>query len=115
MGINKMSSIFSKIIKRELPAQILLENEHVIVIKDIAPAAPVHLLIIAKKEIPSIQMMKEEEFFLMGEIIKAAQEVAKMLDLTDYRLLTNQGQEAGQTIFHLHFHLLGGKRLGAMC
>lgn len=110
-----MPSVFSKIISRELPAHILLENDHVLAIKDIAPAAPVHVLIIAKKQIPSIQLMKEEDLFLMGEIIKAAQKVAKMLDLTDYRLLTNQGEEAGQTVFHLHFHLLGGKRLGAMC
>ena len=110
-----MSSVFTKIINRELPAEVLFENEHVIAIHDIAPVAPIHVLIIAKKEIPSIQCLQDKELFLMKEVIKAAQHIAKELDITDYRLLTNCGEEAGQTIFHLHFHLLAGKRLGMMC
>ncbi len=106
-----MTTIFTKIISREIPAEILLENEHVIVIKDIAPAAPIHLLIITKKVIPSLQMLKEEEAFLLGAIVQAAQEIARLLDITDYRLLTNNGPEAGQSVFHLHFHMLAGKKL----
>ena len=106
-----MTTIFTKIINREIPADILLENEDVIVIKDIAPAAPIHLLIITKKVISSLQMLKEEEAFLLGAIVKAAQEMARKLDITDYRLLTNIGPEAGQSVFHLHFHMLSGKKL----
>lgn len=109
-----MSSIFTKIIERELPAEILFENEHVIVIKDIHPVAPVHALIIVKQEIASIQMLKKEQMYLMEEVILAAQKVAQLLSLTDYRLITNNGSEAGQTIFHLHFHLIGGRRLGLL-
>jgi histidine triad (HIT) family protein len=106
-----MTTIFTKIIQREIPAEILLENDDVIVIKDIAPAAPIHLLIITKKVISSLQMLKEEESFLLGAIVKAAQEMARQLDITDYRLLTNNGSEAGQSVFHLHFHMLAGKKL----
>lgn len=106
-----MSTIFTKIINRELPAEILLENEHVIVIKDIAPEAPIHLLIITKKVITSLQMLKEEEAFLLYQIVKAAQKMAQQLDITDYRLVSNIGPEAGQTIYHLHFHMLAGKKL----
>jgi histidine triad (HIT) family protein len=106
-----MGSIFTKIIQRQLPAEVLFENEHVIVIKDIHPVAPIHLLIISKKEVSSIQFLKEEDMYLMEEIIKAAQEVSKRLELTDYRLLTNNGALAGQSVFHLHFHLIGGREL----
>ena len=107
-----MASIFAKIIARELPAEILFENEHVIAIKDIHPVAPVHALIIVKKEIASIQFVHKNELYLMQEVVLAAQAVARSLDLTDYRLITNNGSEAGQTVFHLHFHLIGGRKLG---
>ena len=109
-----MSSIFAKIIEKELPADILFENEHVIVIHDIHPVAPVHVLIIPKKEISSIQFLKGDEMYLMKEIIVAAQEVAALLELTDYRLITNNGSLAGQSVFHLHFHLIGGRKLGIL-
>lgn len=110
-----MSTIFGRIIKRELPAKIIFENEHVLVIEDIHPQAPVHLLIIPKKEIHDIQSMKADELFLLGEVVQVAQKLAKQYQITDgYRLLTNNGGHAGQTIFHLHFHLIGGKELGPM-
>lgn len=106
-----MTTVFEKIINRELPAQIIYENDHVIVIKDIAPAAPIHLLIIAKKVIPSLQVCQKNDLWIISEIMLAAQHVVKMLGITDYRLLTNNGEEAGQSVFHLHFHLLSGKKL----
>ncbi len=107
-----MSTVFSKIIQKKLPAEIILENEHCIVIKDIAPQAPVHLLIIPKKEISNLQGMKKEDFFLLQEIGKIAQELALSFGIEKgYRLLTNVGEDAGQTVFHLHFHLLGGDKL----
>lgn len=110
-----MSTIFGRILKGELPAEKVLENEHLIVIKDIHPVAPVHLLIIPRKAIPSIQHLQEADLPLLQEIIKAAQHVAQDFGVQDnYRLLTNNGSEAGQTIFHLHFHLIGGRALGAM-
>ncbi|MEI8301150.1 MAG: HIT domain-containing protein [Chlamydiota bacterium] len=106
-----MSSLFTKIIERQLPATIVFENEHVIAIKDIHPVAPVHILVIPKKEIPSIQFLKKEDLYLMEAIILAVQEIADKLELTDYRLVTNNGADAGQSIFHMHFHLIGGKKL----
>jgi len=107
-----MTTIFGKIIRGEIPADKVFENEHVIAFHDIAPKAPVHILIVTKKEIPDLQSMHEEDFPLLGEVVKAVQHLAKEFELEEgYRLLTNSGPHAGQTIFHLHFHLMGGKRL----
>ncbi|MCI5051890.1 MAG: histidine triad nucleotide-binding protein [Simkaniaceae bacterium] len=110
-----MSTIFEKIIQGELPAEKLFENERVIVIKDINPQAPVHLLIIPKKCYKSIQYIPKEDLSILAEIGEVAQKMAKELEIEDcYRLLTNSGEDSGQTIFHLHFHLIGGRKLGAM-
>lgn len=106
-------TVFSKIIEKEIQADILHENEHLIVIKDIHPQAPVHLLIIPKEPHPNLQSLPKDKLFILGEVVKAAQHMAKEMQIEDgYRLLTNNGSNAGQTIFHLHFHLLGGKDLG---
>lgn len=110
-----MKSIFEKIIDREIPSEIVFENERVIAIKDIHPQAPVHLLIITKKKIGDIQSLKQEDYPLLEEIIRLAQRLAVEFGIEKgYRLITNNGSSAGQTIFHLHFHLLGGKELGAL-
>ena len=110
-----MKTIFEKIIDGELPSEKVFENERILAVKDIAPIAPVHLLIISKKVIPSIQQMKAEDFPLLGEIVSVAQKLAKEFKVEEgYRLLTNNGQSSGQTIFHLHFHLIGGRPLGLM-
>lgn len=107
-----MTTVFGKIIEGKLPCEKVFENEWVIAIKDIAPVAPVHLLIIPKKEIACLQDLQEEDYPLMIEVIKVAQALAEEFDVVDgYRLLTNSGSEAGQTVFHLHFHLIGGRRL----
>lgn len=108
-------TIFSKIIAGELPAEKVFENERLIAIKDINPAASVHLLIMPKKEIKDLQSLKAEDLPLITEIITVAQELAKKFNISEgYRLLTNNGPLAGQTIFHLHFHLIGGQHLGPM-
>lgn len=110
-----MATIFEKIIKRQLPATIVYEDDEVIAIKDINPVAPVHLLIISKKIIPSFQEIKKEDFPIVNRMIEVAQKLAKEFKTEKgYRLLTNIGTSSGQTIFHLHFHLIGGKSLGAM-
>jgi histidine triad (HIT) family protein len=110
-------TLFERIIEGELPSEKIYEDERVIAIKDIAPKAPIHILIIPKKVIPDIQSMQPEDFSLLGDVAKVAQKIAKDLGLVEnggYRLLTNNGKGAGQTIFHLHFHLLGGRPLGEM-
>lgn len=110
-----MSTIFGKIIKGNLPADKVYENERIIVIKDINPKAPVHLLLIPKKEYPSLQEVPKEDLLIIQEIIYVAQDLARKFDVADnYRLLTNIGTKAGQSVFHLHFHLIGGKLLGDM-
>ncbi len=107
-----MTTIFGKIIRGELPSEKVFENERILAIKDRFPAAPVHILIMPKKEIPNLQALQPEDFPLIEEIITLAQKLAEEFEITDgYRFLTNSGEEAGQTIFHLHFHLIGGRRL----
>ncbi|MCH9630405.1 MAG: Purine nucleoside phosphoramidase [Chlamydiia bacterium] len=109
-----MTTIFKKIIDKELPAEVVFENENILVIKDINPQAPIHLLIIPKKEIKNINALKAEDASVFKEIVLAAQKMAEMFNVEDYRLLTNNGKGAGQTVFHLHFHFLAGRDLGAL-
>jgi histidine triad (HIT) family protein len=107
-----VTTVFGKIIKGELPCEKVFENERILAIKDIYPVAPVHILIMPKKEIPSLQAVEPEDLPLIAEIISVAQKIAEEFDIEGgYRLLTNNGSEAGQIIFHLHFHLIGGKQL----
>jgi histidine triad (HIT) family protein len=108
-------TIFSKIINKEASADIVFENEDVIAIKDIAPKAPIHLLIMPKKPFKDIQSVPEEEMSLVGECFIVGQKLAKEFGIEGgYRMLTNCGASAGQTVPHLHFHLLGGRSLGVM-
>ena len=110
-----MTTIFGKIIAGEMPAEKIFEDEDILVIKDINPVAPVHLLIMPKKIIKCLQEIMTEDLPVMQKIVQVAQELAEKFDVADsYRLLTNNGTEAGQTVFHLHFHLIGGRRLGPM-
>ncbi len=109
-------SLFSRIIRRELPANIAYEDEFVIAIHDIAPKAPVHLLIIPKKPYTSLQDIPENELSIVAHIAKVAQELALEYEVASgYRFLTNNGSDAGQTVFHLHFHLIGGQVLQHLC
>lgn len=108
-------SIFSKIIAGELPSEKVFENERIVAFKDIHPVAPVHILIVPKKEIPDLQSVTPEDLPLISEVAEIAQILAKRYNITDgYRLLTNNGPLSGQVVFHLHFHLIGGRRLGAL-
>ncbi|HSW86918.1 MAG TPA: histidine triad nucleotide-binding protein [Rhabdochlamydiaceae bacterium] len=107
-----MTTIFGKIIKGQLPCEKVFENDRILAIKDIAPAAPVHILIMPKKEIPNLQSIQPEDLPLIGEIVQVAQKLAEEFGIGDgYRLLINNGTNAGQTVMHLHFHLLGGKKM----
>jgi histidine triad (HIT) family protein len=105
-----MPTIFTKIINREIPADIVYENERVLAFRDIDPQAPVHILIIPKQEIAGLASVAEEGDHL--GILNAAREIAEQEGLASYRLVINQGPEAGQSVEHLHAHLLGGRQLG---
>lgn len=110
-----MTTVFKKIILGELPSTKVFENERILAIEDLHPVARVHVLIMPKKEIPNIQSLEPEDFSLLGEIVSVAQKIAQERGVEKgYRLLTNNGPDAGQTIFHLHFHLIGGRILGKM-
>ena len=100
-----MDCIFCKIINKEEPGEMVYENDNFIVIKDINPSAPVHLLIIPKKHIKSVAEIKPEDKELMGEMILIAQKVAQDKNLKSYRLRINTGKRAGQIVDHIHMHL----------
>lgn len=108
-----MKNIFQRIIDHELPCDLVFENERIIAFKDIAPVAPVHILIVSKKPLKNISEAHPEDANLIAEIIFVANQLAKEFKIEDgYRLLTNNGEMAGQTVFQLHFHLIGGRHLG---
>lgn len=105
-------TIFSKIIDREIPGKIEHEDDRCVVLHDIEPNAPVHLLVIPKKVIPNIGGAGEEDRDLLGHLLLTAAEVARKLDLKDgYRIVINNGRHAGEAIPHLHLHVLGGRRM----
>ena len=105
--------LFCKIANKEASAEIVYEDEKVVAFKDIHPKAPLHLLIIPKKHIPSVDHLESKDQRLMGELFLVAQKIARAegVDKTGYRLIFNIGKDAGQTVDHLHLHLLGGKKL----
>ena len=111
-----MASIFTKIINREIPSDIVFENDKVIAFKDINPQAPVHILIVPKKEIATINDIKEEDKELIGEVYLAIGKIAAQLGIAEegYRVIANCNEYGGQEVFHIHFHLLGGEKLGPL-
>jgi len=103
-------SIFTKIIKREIPANIEYEDEICVAFKDIHPKAPIHLLIVPRKEITSIADLKEEDSKIITHLIYTAKKIAEEKKLDGYRLQFNVGHLGGQEVFHLHLHLLGWQK-----
>lgn len=106
--------IFCKIASGELGTEFVAQSEHAVAFDDIAPAAPVHVLIVPKRHIDSLRNLDDPN--LAGELLSLASQVAEQKGLLNggYRVVTNDGPEAGQTVFHLHFHVLGGQKLGRM-
>ncbi len=108
-----MSTIFTQIINREIPADIVYEDEVCLAFRDINPQAPVHVLLIPKKEIVSMATVEAEDQMVLGHLMVKASEIASMLGLSEggYRLVVNTNEDAGQSVFHLHVHILGGRKL----
>ena len=102
------SCIFCKIVKKEIPAEVLQETEDTVIIRDIHPSAPVHYLAILKKHIPSIKEVGHADEAKMGHLIHTAKEGAEKLGLAGYKLVFNVGRDGGQIIDHVHLHILGG-------
>jgi histidine triad (HIT) family protein len=111
-----MSTIFSKIIAREIPAEIVYQDDQVTAFKDIHPIAPVHILIVPNKEIATVNDVTPDDEQMLGHLFTAAKEIARQMGIAEsgYRLLVNCKGDAGQEVFHLHMHLLGGRKLGPM-
>jgi histidine triad (HIT) family protein len=109
-----MNTIFSKIITKEIPAEIVFESDRILAFKDINPQAPVHILIIPKIEIPKVTDLNGKEHSpLLGEMIDAANKLAKDMGIAGdgFRLVFNCGDNGGQEVYHLHLHLLGGRQM----
>ncbi|MFV2031038.1 MAG: histidine triad nucleotide-binding protein [Gammaproteobacteria bacterium] len=106
-------SIFSKIIKRELPADIVYEDDEILAFRDINPQAPVHVLIVPKIEIATVNDLEPEHAELVGKMVLAAQQVARQEGIAQdgYRLVFNCNKHGCQLVFHIHMHLIGGKQL----
>ena len=106
-------SIFTKILKKEIPSEIIYEDDYVFAINDINPIAPIHILIIPKEQIPTINDIDENNAQIMEKIILAAKKIAKEKSIAEkgYRLIFNCNEDGGQTVFHIHCHLIGGEKL----
>jgi histidine triad (HIT) family protein len=106
-------TIFKKIIDREIPAKIAYEDDLCLAFEDIHPAAPVHLIVIPKKEIKSVDDVSEADEAIVGHLFVAMRTIAARLGLAHgYRVVTNCGRDAGQEVMHLHFHMLAGRSFG---
>lgn len=106
-------TIFTRIIDREIPGLFVYEDEHLVAIRDIQPAAPVHILVIPRKPVQSLDQLQEEDTELAGRLLLTVARIAKQEGLEEgYRVIINTGAAGGQTVPHLHLHILGGRKLG---
>ncbi|MGH8866034.1 MAG: histidine triad nucleotide-binding protein [Burkholderiales bacterium] len=107
-----MTTLFGKIIRREIPANIVYEDDLCLAFRDVNPQAPTHVLLVPKKAIDMLANAGPEDQALLGHLLLAAGKIAKQLGLADaFRLVVNNGAAAGQSVFHLHLHILGGRKL----
>lgn len=106
-------TLFEQIINREVPAQIIYEDDQCVAIRDINPQAPLHVLVIPKKAIPRLGEATDSDETLLGHLLLTAAEVAKREGIAEngYRVVVNQGWHAGESVPHLHFHVLGGRQM----
>jgi histidine triad (HIT) family protein len=107
-------TIFNKIMNREIPAQIVYEDEICLAFRDVNPQAPIHVLLIPKKEIPTMNDVSANDSAILGHLMVKAPEIAKQLGIAEkgYRLVVNTNAHAGQTVAHIHIHIIGGRALG---
>ena len=105
-------TIFTKIINKKIPANIIFEDELCIIIEDISPQAPLHYLAIPKKEIIGVSDLDDKDNEIMGHLMLTIKKQMQNINVSNYRLVINNGSEAGQTIFHLHIHILANRTLG---
>jgi histidine triad (HIT) family protein len=111
--LKKSETVFSQIIRKKIKAEIIYEDRQIVAFKDINPQAPVHVLIVPRKIISTLSEAQAKDALLLGKMLLVAKKIARQLKLDDdgFRLVLNQGRFGGQTVLHLHFHLLGGRRM----
>ncbi|XP_015224247.1 adenosine 5'-monophosphoramidase HINT1 isoform X1 [Lepisosteus oculatus] len=106
-------TIFGKIIRKEIPAKILYEDEQCIAFHDVAPQAPTHFLVVPKKPIPQLSKAEDSDAALLGHLMIVARKCAAEVGLQKgYRLVVNEGPDGGQTVYHIHIHVIGGRQMG---
>ena len=110
--MSEPNCIFCSIINKKIPATVVMENDEVIVINDINPKAPVHYLVIPKKHIADFMGLTDENEKILHSVRKMIQKIGMSMPGQSFRLLLNNGADAGQSVFHLHFHMLAGKIMG---
>jgi histidine triad (HIT) family protein len=103
------SCLFCRIVRKEIPAKLVFEDEHILAFHDVAPKAPTHVLVIPKTHVARLSQATGEQAALLGACLVAVAGIARTLSLDSYRVIVNDGAEAGQSVFHLHLHLLGGR------
>ena len=106
-----MATIFDKILSGEIPCEEVFNDDKCLAFKDITPQAPTHILIIPRKPIESLKQIQKEDQELLGHLLLKGTEIAKASGLKSWRTVINTGEEAGQTVFHLHIHIIGGRKL----
>ena len=108
-----MNTIFTKIINKEIPADILFESDRILAFRDINPQAPVHFLVIPKKQISTLNDIKDDDKNIIGEMVIIAKDLAEKEGIAEsgYRTVFNCNEDGGQTVFHIHLHVLGGRKL----
>ncbi|BDA75156.1 histidine triad protein [Rivularia sp. IAM M-261] len=113
LHMTNQDTIFGKIIRREIPADIVYEDDLALAFRDVNPQAPVHILVIPKKPIPKLSDAESDDTELLGHLLQTVKKVAENEKLTKgYRVVINTGNDGGQTVFHMHLHILGGRPLG---
>ena len=112
--LSQTACLFCRIAEGEIPAEVVRSDSDVVAFRDIHPQAPTHILLIPRRHVPSVREMSEEDSRLMGKLFMMARDLAREEGIEEggYRLVVNTGSEAGQTVFHLHLHLLGGRGMG---
>lgn len=108
--------IFCKIVKGEIPTEKIYEDEHVVAFNDISPKSPTHVLVVPKRHVASLNEVKPDDMSMMPQIFSAIQTIAAKQGVTEdgYRVIVNTNKSAGQEVFHIHFHIMGGRQLGSM-
>ena len=105
-------TLFEKIIAGQIPGDIVYEDDWCVALRDIDPKAPVHVLVVPRKPIPKVSDASEADAEILGHCMLATAKVAKAAGLTDYRVVVNNGAAVGQSVFHIHLHVLGGRKMG---